>query len=236
MVTSTSNSTFWRGFRAGLPFIIGAVPFGMLFGVLATEAGFDILRVMSMSVLVIAGASQFTALSQMHDNAPIIMVLAASLAVNMRMAMYSASISVHLGPAPFWQRAIAAYILVDNTYAVGIAEFETNPHQPVADKMAFYIGCAIPVWVFWYVATFLGAWFGQAIPPGFAIDFAPALVFLSIFAPMLKSLAHVGAAFTSLIVALALSFLPYSSGLLVAAAAAMVVGATIETRQIRNAR
>lgn len=234
MSTTTSNTAFWRGFRAGLPFILGATPFGLLFGVLATEAGLDVLRVMSMSVLVVAGASQFTALSQMQDNAPIIMVLAASLAVNMRMAMYSASIAVHLGPAPFWQRALAAYILVDNTYAIGVAEYESNPHQPVAIKMAFYFGCAIPVWVFWYISTFLGAWFGQSIPPEFALDFAPALVFMALFAPMLKTLAHVAAAFTSVIVALSLSFLPYSSALLIAAALAMIVGAWIETRMGRK--
>lgn len=230
MTTATPKSAFWRGFRDGLPFILGVIPFGALFGIVATEAGFDLLKVMSMSILVIAGAAQFTALTQMQDSAPIFMVLAASLAVNLRMAMYSASIAPHLMPAPFWQRAVAAYILVDNTYAVGIGEFEKKPDMPVAQKMSFYIGCAVPAWTFWYLSTFLGAWFGQAIPPEFGLDFAPAIVFIAIVAPMLKTLAHLGAALTSIVVALSLSFLPFSSGLLVAAVLAMFVGAEIERR------
>ena len=53
---------YWQGFRDGLPFLLVIVPFGMLFGVLAAEAGWNLAEIMAMSVMVIAGASQFTAL------------------------------------------------------------------------------------------------------------------------------------------------------------------------------
>lgn len=235
MASSTTKTAFWRGFRDGSPFILAAAPFGLMFGVLATEAGLNLAQVMSMSILVIAGASQFAALAQMQDAAPIIMVLAAALAVNMRMAMYSASIAPHLRHAPLWQRAIAAYILVDNSYAVGIAEFEENPKQSTSAKMTYYIGCAIPVWVFWYAATYVGALVGEAIPASFALDFVVPLAFLAIVAPMLKTLAHIAAAMTSIIAALALSFMPYQSGLIVAAILAMFVGAAVEKRMGRPA-
>ncbi len=230
MPVTTTKSAFWRGFRDGAPFILGAAPFGLLFGVLGTEAGLNLVEVMSMSVLVIAGASQFAALSQMQDNAPVIMVLLAALAVNMRMAMYSAALAPHLGAAPFWQRAAAAYILVDNAYAVSAAEYDKRPDQTTAAKMAFYIGCAIPVGLVWYAATLTGALLGQTIPPEFALDFAVPIAFLAIVAPMLRTMAHIAAALTSIIVALALAFLPYSSGLLIAAALAMLVGSEVERR------
>lgn len=230
MADSSTKSAFWRGFRGGFPFILAAFPFALVFGVLATEAGLDIVQVMSMSVLVIAGASQFAALSQMQENAPVIVVLIAALAVNLRMAMYSASLAPHLGAAPFWQRAVAAYTLVDNSYAVSIAEYEVKPKMPVRQKMAFFFGCAIPVWIVWYLATFAGALLGKTIPAGLSLDFAVPLAFLAIVAPMLKTLAHIAAALTSIVATLALSFLPYSLGLLIAAALAMLVGAEIERR------
>ena len=149
--------------------------------------------------------------------------------------MYSASIAPHLKDAPFWQRAIAGYILVDNVYAVGIAEFERNPSLTIQQKMIYYFGCAIPVAIIWYISAFVGAYLGQSIPPEFALDFAVPIAFLAIVAPMLKSLAHIGAALTSIIVALTLSFLPYSIGLFVAAATAMIVGAEIERRMEKAA-
>jgi 4-azaleucine resistance transporter AzlC len=235
MTSSTTKSAFWRGFRGGLPFILAASPFGLVFGVLATEAGLTLLEVMSMSVLSMAGAAQLAALTQMHGNAPVIIVLAAALTVNLRMAMYSASLAPHLRDAPFWQRAVAAYTLVDNAYAVGISEFEKHPKMPIGDKFAFYIGCAIPVWVIWYVSTFLGAILGKSIPAEFAIDFIVPIAFLAIVAPMLKTLAHFAAALTSIVVALMLSFLPNSSGLLIAALSAMIVGAEVERRRTGKA-
>lgn len=134
MTSTATKSTFWRGIRDGLPFVLGAAPFGLVLGVLMSEAGLNIVEVMSMSVLVIAGAAQFAALAQMQDSAPVLLVVAAALTVNMRLAMYSASIAPHLKGAPLWQRAIAAYVLVDNTYAVSIAEFDNNPTQSMPKK------------------------------------------------------------------------------------------------------
>lgn len=234
MAPTATKSSFWRGFRDGLPFVLGAAPFGMVFGIVATEAGLNILEVMSMCILVIAGAAQFAALAQMQDAAPVILVVAAALIVNMRMAMYSASIAPHLRDAPFWHRAAAAYILVDISYAVGMAEFERRPKLNTAQKMAYYFGCAIPVWIAWYASSFAGAVLGQSIPPEFALDFAVPIAFIAVVAPMLKTLAHVGAALTSIMVALALAFLPYSLGLFIAAAAAMAAGSEIERRMGRG--
>ena len=100
MAASTPRTAYWRGFRAALPFTIVVGPFGLLFGVVGTEAGLDVAQVMGFTVLVIAGASQFTALQLMQDNAPTLIVIASALAINLRMAMYSASFAPHLGRAP----------------------------------------------------------------------------------------------------------------------------------------
>lgn len=236
MASTATRSAFWRGFRIGTPFVFGVAPFALVFGVIATEAGLNIYEVMGMCILVIAGAAQIAALVQMQDAAPVLVVVAAAMAVNLRLAMYSASIAPHLTQSPYWQRMFAAYILVDGTYALGISEFETRPKLSVSEKMSFFIGCAVPSWVVWYVAAFFGAYLGQSIPPEFALDFAVPITFLAIVAPMLKTLAHLGAAMTSIIAALALAFLPYSLGLFIAAALAMIVGAEIERRMGRPIR
>lgn len=230
MADTATRSVFWRGLRDGTPFVLGAAPFGLVFGVVATEAGLNIVEVMGMTFLVIAGASQFAALAQMQDSAPVLLVVAAALTVNLRMAMYSASIAPHLKDAPLWQRALAAYVLVDNVYALSIAKYESQPEMTTAQKMSYYVGTAVPVLVIWFAAAYLGAYLGKSIPQEFALDFAVPIAFLAIVAPMLRTLAHVGAALTSVIVALTLAFLPFSSGLFIAAASAMLVGSEIERR------
>jgi len=230
MPASTLKSAYWTGVRHGAPFLLVIVPFGLLFGVVGTEAGLNIAEVMGFSILVIAGAAQFTAVQLMVDEAPTVLVLATALAVNLRMAMYSASITPWIGAAPLWQRAVAAYFLVDQTYAVSQARFEARPGMTVPERLAYYFGSISPVCPMWYAATLAGAVMGQAIPPEFALDFAVPITFLAMIAPALRTLAHVAAAATSVAVALALAFLPYQAGVLVAAVAAMVVGAQLELR------
>ncbi|WP_372841588.1 AzlC family ABC transporter permease, partial [Phaeovulum sp.] len=164
MPKSSVSAAYWTGFRQGLPFLLVIIPFGLLFGVAGTEAGFNLAEVMGFSVLVVAGASQFAAVQLMADNAPVVMVLATSLAVNLRMAMYSASLAPHLGAAPTWQKALAAYFMVDQAYAMSMLEYERHPKQSVAEKIAYYAGACTPICPQWYVSTLIGATVGQAIP------------------------------------------------------------------------
>lgn len=229
MQRATLKSHYWAGFRAGLPFLLVIAPFAVLFGVVATEAGLDLVQTMTFSLVVIAGAAQFTAIQLMLDGTPTIMVILTALAVNMRMAMYSASIVPYLGAAPLWQRVIAAYFLVDQSYAVSISEFESKPQMTVPERMAYFFGALSPVCPLWYVFTLVGALVGTAIPDWMALDFAVPITFLAIVAPMLRTLAHVAAAATSVVLALILAGLPFSLGLMVAAVAAMVVGAAVES-------
>lgn len=230
MPPATTKSPALKGFVDGLPFIFAAGPFGLVFGVAAAEAGFDLAALMTMTVLVFAGAAQFTALAQMDQAAPVALVILAGLAVNLRMAMYSASIAPYLIETPLWKRAFISYLLVDNTYATGIAQFEGKPDMRPRDRLSYFVASAIPVAIVWTAASFIGAALGARIPASVPIDFAIPIAFLAIVAPMLKSLAHVAAALTSIVAALALSGLPFNSGLLIAAGMAMVVGVQVERR------
>lgn len=235
MPQSSAMSSYWRGVRHGAPFLLVIAPFGALFGVVGTEAGLNLAQVMGFSVIVIAGAAQFTAVQLLSENAPTLIVIAAALAVNLRMAMYSAALTPHLGAAPLWQRAIVAYFMVDQTYALAQARYEAEPEMPLRQKLAYFLGTITPVCPMWYIFTLLGALLGQAIPPEFALDFAVPITFLALIAPALRTIAHVVAAVVSVSVALALAFLPYNLGLFAAALAAMMAGAEIE-RQIEKRR
>jgi predicted branched-subunit amino acid permease len=229
MTDATIRGAFWLGMRDALPFLLVIVPFGMLFGVLAAEAGWPVAEIMAMSILVIAGASQFTALQLISEHAPLIIVIGTSLAVNLRLAMYSASLAQHVGPVPLWQRALAAYVLTDQTYGVSMNRYATRPAMTPAQKMAHFLGGAAPVCGPWYLATWAGAVAGAAIPEGLAIDFAVPVTFIALVAPALRSLPHLAAAIVSVVVSLALAWMPYSLWLLVAALLAMLTGALVET-------
>ena len=224
----TTRQAFWRGYLDCAPFILIVVPYSMLFGVVARDAGLDILQTMSMSVLVIAGASQFTALALLQDQAPVFIALFAALAVNLRMAMYSAALVPHLGHARLGTRALMAYLMVDQAFAVAVKTYEDRPEMTPDTKVAYYFGAMMLICQIWYACTLLGAILGQAIPESWSLDFAVPVCFIALTAPLLRSLSHVVAALTSCAMAIAFAWVPWSLGLFIAAIIAMIVGAQTE--------
>ncbi|MGG7566315.1 AzlC family ABC transporter permease [Rhodovulum sp. DZ06] len=230
MPADQTRAAFLKGASHGAPFLLVVFPFGMLFGVVATEAGLDIVETMTMSALVIAGASQFATLELLQQGAPAFIAVLTGLVVNMRMAMYSASMAPHIGKAPGWARAVAAYFLVDQVYAVSIRRFTERPEMTGPEKLAYYFGVAAPVCPFWYVATWLGIEIGAAIPASWSLDFAVPICFCAVAAPMLRGLPNLLAAGVAIVIALLLAGLPYNAGLIVAALVGMGVGAFTELR------
>lgn len=233
MAASSLRRAFLSGARDALPFTFVVSPFALLFGVVATEAGLDVVETLAFSVAVLAGASQFAALQLMTENAPTAIVLASALAVNLRMAMYSAALTPHLGAAPLWHRALASYFIVDQTYALGIIAYERE-HMTLGEKLAYFWGAVAPVCPVWYVMTLVGALAGTAIPGSVPLDFAVPITFLALIAPMLRTLAHIVAAGVSVTLALVFAFLPYNLGLMVAGLGAMIAGAQTEVRLRRS--
>lgn len=228
MTTSSRKSYYRQGIVDASPFILVIVPFASLFGLLATEAGLNVAETMAFSVVVIAGAAQFTALQLMQENVPTVIVLISALAVNLRMAMYSASLTPYIGGAPLWQRAICAYVTVDQSYVVGISKFEAEPDMTVPQRVQYFIGSVTPIVPLWYLFTYVGAVLGAQVPDSWALDFAIPITFLAMIAPMFRTMAHVVAALVAVVVALLAAGTPYSLGLIIGGVAGMMAGAQTE--------
>lgn len=228
MTFTTQKSAYLQGVRDGAPFILIIIPFATLFGVLAVEAGLSVFEALAFSLVVIAGAAQFTALQLLSEEAPTIIVLASALTVNLRMAMYSASLTPYIGAAPLWQRACAAYLTVDQSYVVSVAQYEKDPDMTVPHRVAYFFGAVTPVIPLWYGFTVVGALIGAQVPESWALDFAIPIAFLAMIAPMFRTLAHVAAAFVAVVVSLLAAGVPYSLGIIIAGICGMIAGAQTE--------
>ncbi|SDD96425.1 4-azaleucine resistance probable transporter AzlC [Paracoccus isoporae] len=223
-----------HGALQSLPFLLVIAPFGLLFGVVATAAGFDLAETMGFTILVFAGASQFTAVQLMTDQAPVWLVILSSLAVNLRMAMYSASMVPWLGTASQPTRAAIAYALIDQTYVLSIDYYQNAPRLSLPQRLGYFAGTSLVMCGAWVSCSLAGAVFGRAIPDSIPLDFAVPITFLAMIAPALRTPAHVAAASVAVIVSLLLVGLPAGVGPMIAALLAMLTGAGVETMMIRR--
>lgn len=226
---SSSRKAFFRGAAHALPFFVVIVPFAMLFGVLSSEAGLGPWETQIFSIAVFAGASQLAALQLMQDQAPLLVILATGIAVNLRMMMYSVALTPHLGGAPLGIRATIAYFLVDQSFALSLAEFDKRAGLTLPEKVAYFFGTIAPITAIWNAATAVGVQMGRAVPESWGLDFAMPITFIGMTAAMLRTVPHGVAMVVSVGVTLVLWAMPYGTGLLVGAAAGMAAGAIAES-------
>lgn len=232
---SSLTMAFVAGILRSIPFLIVVVPFGLVFGVAATDAGLSFWQIAGFSTIVLAGAAQITALQLLVDQAPLAIVILSALAVNLRMAMYSAAMVPWLGRASAGVRAAIAYLLIDQTFALSLKQFEDNPQMSASQRLAFFFGTAVALALPWPFVTLIGATLGRTIPPEFALDFAVAITFLAMIAPQLRSVPHLVAAIVGFALSAVLSGLPSGMNLIIAAPIAMAIGAEMERRKLRRA-
>lgn len=232
----STAQAFRFGMVQAVPMMMVIIPFALLFGVVALEAGIDLAQTMGFSILVLAGASQFTVVQLLSDNAPVWVVILSGLTVNLRLAMYSASLVPWLRGAGRWQKAWVAFTLVDQNYALAIQHYEKFPELTLKQRLMHFAGCASMICTAWIIFTWVGATIGTAIPDSIALDFAIPITFLAMIAPMLRTTPHLVACFTSILAALIFAGLPSGPGLLIAAPIGMAAGAYTEKMIERRRR
>ena len=225
-----SRSEFFAGVRAELPILLGVIPFGLIYGVLAiTQAHLPPDVAQAMSAIVFAGSSQFIGQQLMSAGTPGIVIVATTFVVNLRHALYSASVAPFVKSLRARWKVLLAYLLTDEAYAVTIAHYE-QPEVSVEHKQWFYFGAGLALWSTWQLSTAVGIFFGAQVPESWGLDFTLALTFIALVVPRLKDRASTGAAIAASAVALIGSLLPYKLGLMAAALVGIVVGIMIETR------
>ncbi len=180
--TTGPRAAFVTGVRGVVPLLLGVVPFGLVAGVAAVEAGLGLPGAIGFSVVVFAGASQLAAIDLLAQGAPVVVAIGTILVINLRMLMYSASIAPELAPLARRTRIASAYLLTDQAYAVSILEFRTGRWN-LRQRLALYLGAGCTLWVTWQVSTIVGALGGGVIPDSIPLGFAVPLAFLSLLVP-----------------------------------------------------
>ncbi len=219
------HEDFRAGARDVTPLLLGIVPFALVAGIASVEAGLDIAQTVGMSVIVFAGASQLAALDLIGSNAPLAVVVATAVVINLRMVMYSASIAPHFADYRERLRAVLAYVLTDQAYALSIAEFTAEEGR---SRWRYYLGVAAPLWIVWQIGTVAGFVLGAGVPDAWGLTFAVPLVFLALLIPAMKDRPTTVAGAVGGVSALLAAGVPFNLGLLVGATAGIVAGLLVE--------
>jgi len=225
---SCRRSAFLAGLGGVTPLLIAVAPFGLIYGVLAVEAGVPAVAAQLMSVVVFAGSAQFIAAQLIGGAASGFVIVLTVFIVNLRHALYSASIAPYTRDLSGGWKWLLSYLLTDEAYAVAINHYRNSTAGP--RRHWYFLGAGFGLWATWQASTAVGIFVGSEIPPGWSLDFALALTFIAIVVPGLKSKADLAAALVGGMVALLAWGLPYRLGLIVAAFAGIAAGLIVARR------
>lgn len=229
-IPTTRGREFWRGVREEAPILLGVAPFGLIFGALAIDASISIPAAQAMSSIIFAGASQIIATQMIGAGASALVIVLVVFVVNLRHALYSASVAPHVQHLDSGWKVLLAYLLTDEAYAVTISHY--NKTGDPSKKHWYFLGAGLTLWSTWQVSTALGIFIGAQLPPTWPLDFVLPLTFIAVVVPTLKDKAGIAAAVTAALVSLLTLGFPFKTGLLVAAFIGILTGFAVEGRPI----
>jgi predicted branched-subunit amino acid permease len=227
----------WReGFMTGLPTLFGIAAWGLVCGVAMIKSGLSLAQALVMTVVVFAGSAQLASLPLIFANAPIWVVFATALVINLRFVIFSALLAPHFAHLPWKQRFLLGYVSGDLTVGIFLQRYPSV--APALGKVSYLKALVFPNWGAWQIGSIAGILLGSAVPADWGLGFAGSLAILCIMVPMIVN----SAALCGVLVAGATSVLaypmPYKLGLLLAVllgmGTAMLVEDMLEKRRVHG--
>jgi predicted branched-subunit amino acid permease len=144
------------GLLAGLTFLPSTLILGVVFGASTGAAGIPPAAAVLMSALVWSGAGQFAALPLWPEGG--LVVILSSLALSLRFSLITASMAPLLGGVPRSLRALLAYGVTDENYALAVTRYSGRLAP------AYLVGTWIPLYGAWVLCTLFGVLIGALVP------------------------------------------------------------------------
>jgi 4-azaleucine resistance transporter AzlC len=225
---STPRAQLWAGARDTFPLLVGAAPFGLIYGALAVTSGLSPAATAAMSAFVFAGSAQFIAVGLVAAGTPLLIIILTTFVVNARHILYSATLAPHLKKLPARWLVPLGFWLTDESFVVAAKGFAERSTQE--EKRWYLLGSEVAMYSNWQLVTWVGIFAGQAIadPGSWGLDFALVVTFIGMLVPMIKTRPDLIAVLVAGGAALLANGLPHRLGLLVAALLGIAAGILAE--------
>lgn len=178
----SATAQFWLGARACLPIVFSVAAYGLVWGMLAGQAGMSVFETLLMSGIVFAGSSQFVAVELWTPAAiPVGALVLTALIVNLRFLLMTATLRPMFAHMPTSRAALSMFLVTDENWAITMAAVAKG-----RGSAAFLLGGGAVAWVSWLASSGVGRVLGSAIddPAKYGLDFAFVATFLALLLGM----------------------------------------------------
>ncbi len=216
-----------QGAGAAWPICLGYFPVGLALGVLAQQASIPVWAVAMMSILVFAGSGQFICVAMLASGASILAIILTVFVVNLRHALMSSALAIHLQGVNRWFLSLFAYGITDESFAVNMTRFRDQEWSRWSALTVNQLSNLV-----WISSTVSGTVIGQFIPQGaFGIDYALTGMFICLLGYQLQGKIFVATALIAAVIAtLWYVVIPGDSYIVAASMLAATIGFILKRR------
>ncbi|MEZ9297670.1 AzlC family ABC transporter permease [Vibrio splendidus] len=224
------RTQLWKGVLAAMPLSIAVIPWGILAGSYAIDAGLNQLQAQAMSAILFAGSAQLVAAGMFKAGIGLSTMLLTTLFITSRHFLYSVSMRDKISHLPARWRLLLGFWLTDELFAIcsGQSQQEFNRWYAAGVGGGFYL--------VWNIASFVGIVAGSQIPSlnEIGLDFAVAATFIALVFPLIRTLPTVVCVVVSLVISVTMAVNQIEGGLMIAAISGMLAGFISESFVERN--
>lgn len=177
---------FFEGAVDSLPMIVAAIPFGVLFGVLAPVNGVSAWVAVGISALVFAGSAQYVAMGLLASGTPAVLIVFTTFIVNLRHLLYSLALVIPFKNESRGKKLLLSFFLTDETFVT--VNQRLHRGLPESRTVAYYLGSALFMYSNWQVCTWIGLWAGTSLTgiESLGLEFAMVTAFVAMMTPMFR--------------------------------------------------
>lgn len=215
-----------------LPTALGIGAWGLITGVAMGNSGLPMPLAILMSLIVFAGSAQLATLPLLASGAPILVIWATALCVNLRFLIFSAQWRPYLMHLPRKRRIAVSYLMADLNYVLFMRRYPEPRAEP--GQLPYLLGGAATNWTCWQVPSLLGIVFAASVPTSWGIGFAGTLALLGVGLSLVSDRTTIVAGAVAGCAAVAAYALPLKLNILVAIAAAVAIGVLMDHTRPRG--
>lgn len=174
------GNSYLQGFKDCIPTLLGYLSIGFAAGVVERTAGFSLLEIALISLLLYAGSGQFIAAGMVAAASPVLSIIVTIFFVNARHLLLSAAIAPYFKGLSSGKSFFIGSLLTDETF--GVAAAKATEQKRLGYK--WMVGLNITAYLFWCAANIAGGLVGEWIPEPekFGLDFALPGMFIGLLA------------------------------------------------------
>ena len=221
-------SLFRQGALDILPLSIAVLPWGILAGSMAINAGLNAAQAFAMSSIIFAGAAQLVSLGLIMSDASAVTIMITIFFLTSQHLIYALSLRSEVKKFPLPQRLMIGFLLTDEMFAVSLS-------KNASKSFAYLFGAGLCFYLSWCLFSALGMLLANAIPhlERLHLDFSIAALFILIIVPLIKNKASLIGVLVTTILVCVFKYFTWELGVVVASLIGMFCAVCVE-KCLRN--